>query len=110
MRHIPTAYSLIEQQFFNKICSRGKQSLIKLWEYYREKWTFHAKGLWIYPSPLPSQDPDSSNSDNQKPFLTMIGSPNFGHRSVAKDTECQIVILTENEEFRSELKKVKKRI
>lgn len=37
------------------------------------------------------------------PCLTLIGSPNFGERSVKKDLETQLAIVTENEELRSKL-------
>jgi CDP-diacylglycerol--glycerol-3-phosphate 3-phosphatidyltransferase len=37
-----------------------------LYEYFKEKWTFHGKGLWYY---LPGQS---------RPCLTFLGSPNFG--------------------------------
>ena len=40
---------------------------ITLWEFMRPGWTYHAKGLWYT---LPNQ---------QKPSLTLIGSPNFGN-------------------------------
>lgn len=35
----------------------------------------------------------------EKPCLTLIGSPNFGERSVKKDLETQLAIVTENEEL-----------
>jgi len=43
-----------------------QQKRITLWEFIKPGWTFHAKGLWYT---LPNQ---------QKPLLTLIGSPNFG--------------------------------
>ena len=55
-------------------------------EYQREGWTFHAKGLWYTPS----------MSISSLPCLTMVGSPNFGYRSVSKDLETQVTILTTN--------------
>lgn len=36
----------------------------------------------------------------------MIGSPNFGYRSVHRDLEAQIAIVTENEELQRQLQEV----
>jgi len=63
---IPAAYTRIEESFFN-LCERmEQQKRIRLWEFVKPGWTYHAKGLWYI---LPGQ---------QKPSLTLIGSPNFG--------------------------------
>uniref|UniRef100_A0A671X889 CDP-diacylglycerol--glycerol-3-phosphate 3-phosphatidyltransferase n=1 Tax=Sparus aurata TaxID=8175 RepID=A0A671X889_SPAAU len=88
---IPAAYIHIARQFYNKVCRLGQQERVHLHEYHRSQWTFHAKGLWYY---LQGQD---------RPCLTLIGSPNFGYRSVHRDLEAQIAIVTENEELQSQL-------
>ena len=41
---------------------------IRMFEYERPGWTFHAKGIWHY---LPGQ---------ALPCATLVGSPNFGYR------------------------------
>ncbi|KAL3273680.1 hypothetical protein HHI36_015110 [Cryptolaemus montrouzieri] len=88
---IPLAYSLIARKFQKKYKQHGQQDRIKLIEYLRKGWTYHGKGLWYY-------------SPNSKyPCLTLIGSPNFGERSVKKDLETQLAIVTENLNFRKEL-------
>ena len=72
----------------------------------RPEWTFHAKGLWYSP---PGED---------RPVLTMVGSPNFGYRfaavaslctilvgrSVERDLETQMVVVTSNDGLRDRLK------
>ncbi|XP_066560589.1 CDP-diacylglycerol--glycerol-3-phosphate 3-phosphatidyltransferase, mitochondrial [Amia ocellicauda] len=88
---IPAAYIHIARQFYNKVCHLGQQQRIRLHEYHRSNWTFHAKGLWYY---LRGSD---------RPCLTLIGSPNFGYRSVHRDLEAQIAIVTENQELQSQL-------
>ncbi|XP_044033773.1 CDP-diacylglycerol--glycerol-3-phosphate 3-phosphatidyltransferase, mitochondrial [Siniperca chuatsi] len=88
---IPAAYIHIAKQFYNQVCQLGQQERVHLHEYHRSQWTFHAKGLWYY---LQGQD---------RPCLTLIGSPNFGYRSVHRDLEAQIAIVTENEELQSHL-------
>ena len=82
---VPHGYTLIARNFYNLVSKHGQKERIKLLEYMREQWTFHAKGLWYY---LPHKN---------RPFLTLIGSPNFGHRSVYRDLEAQVAIVTENE-------------
>ncbi|XP_060523302.1 CDP-diacylglycerol--glycerol-3-phosphate 3-phosphatidyltransferase, mitochondrial [Cylas formicarius] len=88
---IPFAYSLIAHEFQKQLRYRDQQSRIILLEYLKNGWTYHAKGLWYYPE------------NSQMPCMTMIGSPNFGDRSVTKDLETQVVILTENKELREKL-------
>lgn len=41
--------------------------------------------------------------NSQYPCVTLIGSPNFGERSVKKDLETQLCIITENDVFRKRL-------
>lgn len=57
---------------------------MSLLEYERTGWTYHAKGLWYY---LPG---------STLPNLTLIGSSNFGERSVNRDLEAQICLVTTN--------------
>ena len=47
----------------------------------------HAKisGLWYYSSSFPNY-----------PLATLIGSPNYGYRSVEKDLEAQVTIVSKN--------------
>lgn len=46
---IPDAYSLLATQFYDKIKRHLQESRIKLMEYKRDSWTYHAKGLWYTP-------------------------------------------------------------
>ncbi|XP_035648978.1 CDP-diacylglycerol--glycerol-3-phosphate 3-phosphatidyltransferase, mitochondrial-like isoform X1 [Oncorhynchus keta] len=88
---IPAAYIHIARQFYSKVCQLGQQERVHLHEYHRAQWTFHAKGLWYY---LRGQ---------VRPCLTLIGSPNFGYRSVHRDLEAQIAIVTENQVLQAQL-------
>lgn len=88
---IPAAYTHITRQFYQQVCQLGQQDRVQLHEYHRSHWTFHAKGLWYY---LRGQ---------RRPCLTLIGSPNFGYRSVHRDLEAQIAIVTENQELQNQL-------
>ena len=70
----------------------GQTERITLQEYLRSQWTFHAKGLWYTP-PF-----------EHLPNLTLIGSPNFGHRSLKRDLENQTVLITNNVRLREQLR------
>jgi len=98
---IPHAYTLIAKTFYNLLLSQNQQEKIKLYEYQKEGWTFHAKGLWYSPN---------NNDILSNPCLTMIGSPNFGYRSVSKDLESQITILTSNKDLQEQLGLEKSRL
>ncbi|KAK1793735.1 hypothetical protein P4O66_001473 [Electrophorus voltai] len=88
---IPEAYVHLAHQFYSKVCKLGQQGRVQLHEYHRPDWTFHAKGLWYY---LKGKD---------GPCFTLIGSPNFGYRSVHRDLEAQIALVTENEQLQAQL-------
>ncbi|XP_062031632.1 CDP-diacylglycerol--glycerol-3-phosphate 3-phosphatidyltransferase, mitochondrial [Lepus europaeus] len=88
---IPAAYVHIERQFYSEVCSLGQQERVQLQEYWRKGWTFHAKGLWLY------------LAGSSLPCLTLIGSPNFGYRSVHRDLEAQIAIVTESRALQQQL-------
>jgi len=75
-KYIAPAYSKVLEKFYNKIPS----TRIKTYEYFKEGMTFHAKGLWVY-------HPDDL-------FLTAIGSSNFSLRSATRDSESQLIILS----------------
>ncbi|XP_012215557.1 CDP-diacylglycerol--glycerol-3-phosphate 3-phosphatidyltransferase, mitochondrial isoform X2 [Linepithema humile] len=88
---IPAAYTRIEESFYNLCEKMDQQKRVTLWEFIKPGWTYHAKGLWYT---LP---------DQQKPSLTLIGSPNFGYRSVNKDLETQIALVTKNKKLQDAL-------
>lgn len=52
-------------------------------------------GLWLY------------LAGSSLPCLTLIGSPNFGYRSVHRDLEAQIAIVTENQALQQQLHQVR---
>ena len=56
---------------------------------------FHAKGLWFYPG------------GSQLPSMTIVGSSNFGMRSVARDPELQLLIHTDNKSLQHRLDQVR---
>ncbi|XP_071525581.1 CDP-diacylglycerol--glycerol-3-phosphate 3-phosphatidyltransferase, mitochondrial isoform X2 [Panulirus ornatus] len=88
---IPAAYTQLAKTFFERLQNGGHSERISMFEYQRPGWTFHAKGLWYY---QPGQS---------LPFLTMIGSPNFGWRSVKRDLESQVILVTKNAKLQTAL-------
>lgn len=80
LRFIPLVYTHYTKSFFKR--SRGhNENDIAIWYYNRPDWSFHAKGIWLFAP---------------KFFMTVVGSTNFGYRSVYRDNEAQIVILSKN--------------
>ena len=57
---------------------------IRLHEYERPGWQFHAKGIWYSPTKEP---------ELEGPLATFVGSPNYGYRSQDKDLELELCIL-----------------
>ncbi|GAB9474550.1 Cdp-diacylglycerol-glycerol-3-phosphate 3-phosphatidyltransferase [Globisporangium polare] len=90
---LPMAYSLIEQEFYEKTrTGRGTNLTTVLREFNRAHWTFHGKGMWWSPS---LESP---------PQLTIFGSSNFGRRSYGCDLESQVVLFTKSPALQSKLK------
>ncbi|RUS19944.1 hypothetical protein BC937DRAFT_86683 [Endogone sp. FLAS-F59071] len=87
-KYLPPAYTLIEHQFLTDVIRHKKGHLIGIEEYRRPGWTYHAKGLWIYPE------------NESWPSLTMIGSSNFGYRSSERDLEAQAIVITRHTPLR----------
>uniref|UniRef100_A0A1L8DZ75 CDP-diacylglycerol--glycerol-3-phosphate 3-phosphatidyltransferase n=1 Tax=Nyssomyia neivai TaxID=330878 RepID=A0A1L8DZ75_9DIPT len=88
---IPDAYTLIARQFYEKLMAAKQEHRVSLYEYQLPGWTYHAKGLWYY---LPN---------SSLPAMTLIGSSNFGERSVNRDLETQVCIVTENPDLQRRL-------
>ncbi|VDN30240.1 unnamed protein product [Gongylonema pulchrum] len=82
---IPQMYVYISHLFF-----KTSRPEVRLFEYSRLGWSYHAKGLWI-------------NCRQSLFSATLIGSSNFGHRSVHRDLEAQFLIVTSNERLRKRL-------
>eukprot|EP01083_Nonionella_stella_P285140 970619_1 len=62
--------------------------LFTFYRYNRSNWTYHGKGIWGHIHPQNKQHPFS---------FTMIGSSNYGERSVHRDSELNLTVVTKNE-------------
>lgn len=90
---IPAAYSHIAKSFHQRLTSMAQEQRIRMFEYEQRGWTYHAKGLWYY---LPQ---------SFLPDLTLIGSSNFGERSVNRDLESQICLVTTNDDLKRQMQR-----
>lgn len=84
IQHIPSVYTQLSKSFLEDLNSKLLGN-VRLLSYFRSNWTFHVKGLWLQPA---------TTSDY---FLSLCGSPNFGYRSVYRDLELQMAILTKDD-------------
>lgn len=90
IQHIPSVYTQLSKNFLEDLNSKLLNN-VRLLSYFRSNWTFHAKGLWLQPA---------TTSDY---FLSLCGSPNFGYRSVYRDLELQMAILTKDDHLVKQL-------
>ncbi|KDR24277.1 CDP-diacylglycerol--glycerol-3-phosphate 3-phosphatidyltransferase, mitochondrial [Zootermopsis nevadensis] len=95
---IPAGYTLVASEFLKQVETSEQENRIQMAEFQKEGWTYHAKGLWYT---LPGQ---------RLPILTFIGSPNFGYRSVDRDLETQIAIVTKNPHLQQSLLEERERL
>lgn len=95
--YIPEAYLLFAKKFLEEVAKRGKQGLIKLYEWKNGVvntpggWSYHAKGLWI----TVPEDP--------KPSITIIGSSNYTKRAYLLDLESNAVVITKDENLKQQM-------
>ena len=97
---VPNGYSLISKRRYKEMMSLNETERIQFLEFHRDGWTFHGKGLWAFIQKIDSVD---KGNEDLSPFLTLIGSPNFGKRSVYRDMEAQVGIVTVNKRLTNDL-------
>lgn len=84
LRFIPLVYTHYLASFLKLIQKAKREKDIAIWYYNKPGWSFHAKGIWFFTPTF---------------CLTIVGSTNFGYRSVYRDSEAQIVIVSKNKEL-----------
>ena len=84
---IPDAYADIARAFCAQARRAGRAGVVKVLQYDRPGWTYHAKGVWV------------ADAAQQEDMMTVIGSPNFGERSVHRDLELQFVLRTRSRDL-----------
>lgn len=96
--YIPEAYLLIAKKFLEDIKLKGKENLIKLYEWKNGivntigGWSYHAKGLWI------------TVPEEEEPSITVIGSSNYTKRAYSLDLESNAVIITKDDFLKKQMK------
>lgn len=111
-KYIPPAYTYAESRFWKSIKQYNKSDIISIEEWRRDGWTYHSKGIWLSPTTTSSSSSTSSASSDGAiktedgpliPYLTLIGSSNYGYRSAVRDVEVNAVVQTSSEELSSAL-------
>lgn len=96
--YIPEAYLLIAKKFLEQVKSRGKDQLIKLYEWQNGivntvgGWSYHAKGIWVT---VPEED---------QPSITVIGSSNFTKRAYTLDLESNAIVITKDADLKQRMR------
>ncbi|KAI0797447.1 hypothetical protein C8Q75DRAFT_738076 [Abortiporus biennis] len=118
---LPEAYTLLEQRFMRAVRAAGRggdphphhphiassttdlpstssekepgqlNPGVELSEWERDGWTYHAKGIWLRPTPTST------------PYLTLFGSTNLNSRSANLDTELSFLLVTTSNSLRDRL-------
>lgn len=104
-RLIPAMYVQLLRDYCRRLCRQNLESVssgyVRMYEWSRPDWTFHAKGAWIaFP-----ENSTADINDRIQPCATLIGSSNFGWRSAKRDMELQFAVVTEDANLRRELQK-----
>ena len=56
----------------------NQNNRVFMYEYDRPDWSIHAKGIWLYNQKGHDSNINRVENTENLPFLTMIGSPNYG--------------------------------
>ncbi|ORY90148.1 hypothetical protein BCR35DRAFT_287375 [Leucosporidium creatinivorum] len=121
-KYIPPAYTHLMKVFYEqanqRAARRRRETHIELREWKREGWTYHAKGIWLAPShtspvryrPDFSTLADANDLDEElalsrplPPYLTLIGSSNYGNRSAQRDLEANLLVTTDAKPLQQQL-------
>ena len=87
-KHVPEAYSILQTDLMRSICNPQVTFL----QYERDNWSFHPKGIWV------------SRQSGEKVDTTIIGSSNFGYRSLLRDLEISFKLQSDSTSFKNQLR------
>ncbi|GAA5956397.1 hypothetical protein JCM3765_005650 [Sporobolomyces pararoseus] len=124
-KYIPPAYTQFSKQFYEELVEQAKKRRktelgVEMREWKKSGWTYHAKGIWLTPAlsnrfstPLNASPlADANDLDRYllslsplPPYLTLIGSSNYGSRSATRDLEANVLVTTQSLSLRKELEK-----
>ncbi|GAA5910576.1 CDP-diacylglycerol--glycerol-3-phosphate 3-phosphatidyltransferase [Sporobolomyces salmoneus] len=129
-KYIPPAYTQFSKDFYEELVEQAKRRKkselgVEMREWKKDNWTYHAKGIWLTPAlsnrsstPLNASPLADANDLDQyllsltplPPYLTLIGSSNYGSRSATRDLEANVLITTQSYGLRKQLEKELKAI
>ena len=99
---IPVVYEVLQARL--TAAARARGAPLQVLHYERPGWTYHAKGMWLWPPQHPSAClPQTPSEELQAPVLTLIGSSNFSERSVQRDLELSMCLITTDPAVRAAL-------
>eukprot|EP00743_Colponemidia_sp_Colp-15_P009810 GILK01010746.1.p1 GENE.GILK01010746.1~~GILK01010746.1.p1 ORF type:complete len:459 (-),score=38.28 GILK01010746.1:34-1410(-) len=96
--YIPHAYTAMAKDLFDSYRKNGMSDKLRMFEYTKQGWSFHAKGMWVY------------HGADSNPSLTLLGSSNFGYRSLERDLECEVQLSTTCPKLQQRLQEEKERL
>jgi CDP-diacylglycerol--glycerol-3-phosphate 3-phosphatidyltransferase len=91
--YIPLYYTQLERAFYFLMEHYKCLHRVRVFEFGEAGKTYHAKGLWIA---------DATKGD-ARPFVTAVGSTNYGSRSVLKDVEAEMFLVSANSGLRDRI-------
>ena len=102
--YIPQAYTHLLSSFLSLVKREGGGNKILMEEWMREGWTYHGKGAWWFRKKGGREGEREGEGEWEKgPFITNVGSSNYGMRSTNRDIEAQITLITEAEGLKGKL-------
>eukprot|EP00301_Raphidiophrys_heterophryoidea_P000862 c10432_g1_i1.p1 GENE.c10432_g1_i1~~c10432_g1_i1.p1 ORF type:complete len:487 (+),score=86.98 c10432_g1_i1:29-1489(+) len=94
-------YTRLQAQFVRRVeTSKQSHERVRLFEWERGSSVFHAKGIWL----------SSPQMESSSAFATVVGSSNYGGRSINKDIEAQVTIITTHTGLKSKMTQEKQRL
>ena len=96
---LAAGYTLLSKRFLDDIKKNDKTDSITLREWTRglhgqpDRWTYHAKGLWVYPQ----------SDQSVAPSLTFVGSSNLTRRSQSLDLEATALLISADPQLQRQL-------
>ncbi|KAM0746889.1 hypothetical protein T439DRAFT_329578 [Meredithblackwellia eburnea MCA 4105] len=131
-KYIPPAYTFLQNEFYDQVLAEGRRrnprlgeeecearGHVEMREWKRDGWTYHAKGIWLTPTlSSPIRTPASTSplaephdyddllclAHPLAPYLTLVGSSNYGPRSASRDLEANVLVTTYSPDLRRQLK------
>ncbi|SCU98907.1 LADA_0H16094g1_1 [Lachancea dasiensis] len=98
-RHLPDAYLHLSHNFIKEVKECGRESQISLNEWRKgivntpNGWSYHAKGIWL----------SDSDTEDDRPAVTVIGSSNYTRRAYSVDLESNAVIVTKDSDLKDKM-------